>query len=93
MSRCFMAAATIRPAPTSTTANGATWSRCVARRGLIPFVDIAYQGLGRGFAEDAAGLHLLLDACDEVVISQSCDKNFGVYRDRVGSLFLKTGTR
>ena len=62
----------------------------VARRGLTPLVDIAYQGLGRGFAEDAAGLHLLLDACDEVVIAQSCDKNFGVYRDRVGSLFLKT---
>jgi len=62
----------------------------VSRRGLIPFVDIAYQGLGRGFGEDAAGLHLLLDACDEVVIAQSCDKNFGVYRDRVGSLFLKT---
>jgi aromatic-amino-acid transaminase len=32
----------------------------------------------------------LLDACDEVVIAQSCDKNFGVYRDRVGSLFVKT---
>jgi aromatic-amino-acid transaminase len=62
----------------------------VARRGLFPVVDIAYQGLGRGFAEDAVGLHLLLDACDEVVIAQSCDKNFGVYRDRVGSLFLKT---
>ena len=62
----------------------------VSRRGLVPFVDIAYQGLGRGFAEDAAGLHLLLDACDEVVIAQSCDKNFGVYRDRVGSLFVKT---
>jgi aromatic-amino-acid transaminase len=62
----------------------------VSRRGLIPFVDIAYQGLGRGFAEDAAGLHALLDACDEVVFAQSCDKNFGVYRDRVGSLWLKT---
>ena len=62
----------------------------VESRGLIPLVDIAYQGLGRGFAEDSAGLHLLLDACDEVVIAQSCDKNFGVYRDRVGSLFLKT---
>jgi aspartate/tyrosine/aromatic aminotransferase len=62
----------------------------VSRRGLFPLVDIAYQGLGRGFAEDAAGLHMLLDACDEVVIAQSCDKNFGVYRDRVGSLFVKT---
>ena len=64
----------------------------VSRRGLVPLIDIAYQGLGRGFAEDAAGLHLLLDACDEVVIAQSCDKNFGVYRDRVGALFLKTAS-
>ena len=62
----------------------------IARRGLFPFVDIAYQGLGRGFAEDAVGLHMLLDACDEVIVAQSCDKNFGVYRDRVGSLFVKT---
>ena len=79
--------------PTGADLDDAQWSEVVeivARRGLIPFVDIAYQGLGRGFAEDAAGLHLLLDACDEVVIAQSCDKNFGVYRDRVGSLFLKT---
>jgi len=79
--------------PTGADLNDAQWAEVVeivARRGLIPFVDIAYQGLGRGFAEDAAGLHLLLDACDEVIISQSCDKNFGVYRDRVGSLFIKT---
>ena len=65
----------------------------IARRGLLPLVDIAYQGLGRGFAEDAAGLHLLLDACDEVIIAQSCDKNFGVYRDRVGALFVKTAKK
>jgi aspartate/tyrosine/aromatic aminotransferase len=79
--------------PTGADLDERQWAQVVeviARRGLIPFVDIAYQGLGRGFAEDAAGLHLLLDACDEVIISQSCDKNFGVYRDRVGSLFIKT---
>ncbi len=64
--------------------------RVVAERGLLPFVDIAYQGLGRGLEEDARGLHLLLDACDEVIIAHSCDKNFGLYRDRVGSLWLKT---
>ena len=86
--------------PTGADLNEEQWREVVevvASRGLIPLVDIAYQGLGRGFAEDAAGLHLLLDACDEVVIAQSCDKNFCVYRDRVGSLFLKTaraeGTR
>ncbi|MCY7340093.1 MAG: aromatic amino acid transaminase, partial [Sphingomonas bacterium] len=64
--------------------------RTVADRRLLPLVDLAYQGLGRGLDEDAAGLHLLLDACDEVVVAHSCDKNFGVYRDRVGSLWLKT---
>jgi len=35
----------------------------------------------------------MLDACDEAIIAQSCDKNFSVYRDRVGSLFVKTGSR
>ena len=49
----------------------------VAERGLIPFVDIAYQGFGRGLDEDAAGCACILAACDEVIVSQSCDKNFG----------------
>jgi aromatic-amino-acid transaminase len=68
-------------------------TRLIVERGLIPFVDIAYQGFGRGLNEDAHGLRGILSACDEVVIAQSCDKNFSVYRDRVGSLFLKTGSR
>jgi len=63
----------------------------VVERGLIPFVDIAYQGFGRGLEEDAFGVRLILASCDEVIIAQSCDKNFSCYRDRVGSLFLKTG--
>ena len=62
----------------------------IAERGLLPFVDIAYQGLGRGLDEDARGLRGILEACDEVLIAQSCDKNFGVYRDRVGAFYLKT---
>lgn len=66
--------------------------RVVADRGLIPLIDIAYQGFGRGLEEDAFGVRLMLDACDEVIIAQSCDKNFSCYRDRVGSLFVKTGS-
>ena len=65
-------------------------ARIVADRRLVPFLDIAYQGFGRGLDEDAFGLRLMLDSCDEVVIAQSCDKNFSVYRDRVGSLWVKT---
>jgi len=66
--------------------------RVVSDRGLIPLIDIAYQGFGRGVDEDAFGVRLMLDACDEVIIAQSCDKNFSVYRDRVGSLWVKTGS-
>lgn len=62
----------------------------VAERGLIPVIDIAYQGFGDGLAPDAAGLRGVLDACDTVLVGQSCDKNFGVYRDRVGSVWFKT---
>ena len=67
--------------------------RVVTERGLIPLIDIAYQGFGRGLQEDAFGVRLMLDACDEVLVAQSCDKNFSVYRDRVGCLFVKTGSK
>ena len=47
-SSCCTAAATTRPAPTSTQTNGPMSRAIVAERGLMPFVDIAYQGLGAG---------------------------------------------
>lgn len=62
----------------------------IADRGLLPIIDIAYQGFGDGLAPDAAGLRGVLAACDTVLVGQSCDKNFGVYRDRVGSVWFKT---
>ena len=65
----------------------------VSERGLIPFVAIAYQGFGRGLDEDAFGVRLMLEASEDVVIAQSCDKNFSVYRDRVGSLWIKSESR
>ena len=68
-------------------------TRVVTERGLIPLVDIAYQGFGRGLDEDAFGVRLMLSSCDEVIVAQSCDKNFSVYRDRVGCLFVKTGSK
>jgi len=66
--------------------------RVVTARGLFPLIDIAYQGFGRGLDEDAFGVRLMLEACEEVIVAQSCDKNFSVYRDRVGSLWIKTGS-
>ena len=81
--------------PTGADLNDEQWvevTRIICERGLLPFVDIAYQGFGRGLDEDARGLRGILAACEEVIAAQSCDKNFSVYRDRVGSLFLKTGS-
>lgn len=65
----------------------------VAARGLVPFVDIAYQGLGNGLEADAAGTRLVVEAADQALIAQSCDKNFGLYRERTGTLFVKAKSR
>jgi aromatic-amino-acid transaminase len=64
----------------------------VNRRGLIPFIDLAYQGLGHGLEPDARGTRLLVEAADQALVAHSNDKNFGVYRDRVGSLHVKAPT-
>jgi aromatic-amino-acid transaminase len=64
-----------------------TIAELLGERGLIPLLDFAYQGLGRSLAEDAAGLRIVLDRVGEALIAYSCDKNFGVYRERVGALF------
>lgn len=57
-------------------------------RGLLPLVDFAYQGFGDGLSEDARGLHLLLERCDEMLVASSFSKNFGLYSERVGALSL-----
>lgn len=54
---------------------------------VLPVVDLAYQGLGAGLEEDAQGLRTLIAAVPEALIAYSCDKNFGLYRDRVGALY------
>ena len=64
----------------------------VAARGLIPFVDLAYQGFGDGLEADAAGTRLVVEAAEQAIVAQSCDKNFGCYRDRLGTLFVKASS-
>ncbi|WP_432471040.1 amino acid aminotransferase [Amphritea sp. HPY] len=59
-----------------------------ARKGLIPFVDMAYQGLGSGLDEDAFGVRMLAEKMPEMLIATSCSKNFGLYRERTGTLFI-----
>jgi aromatic-amino-acid transaminase len=64
----------------------------LSARGIVPFLDLAYQGLGLGMDADAAGVRMVMDACPEALLAYSCDKNFGVYRDRVGALIVQAGS-
>jgi len=59
-------------------------------RGILPFIDLAYQGFGDGIDEDVAGLRALLERVPEAAIAVSEAKSFGVYRERVGALYVKT---
>lgn len=62
-------------------------ARILGRRGVLPLLDLAYQGLAEGLEEDAAGLRIVLQHVPEALIAYSCDKNFGLYRERTGALF------
>ena len=55
-------------------------------RGFVPFIDTAYQGLGEGLDEDAYGLRMMAERLPELVVASSCSKNFGLYRERTGSI-------
>ena len=77
--------------PTGIDYSPADWDEIaglVAERKVLPILDLAYQGLGHGMEEDAYGLRAVLAAVPEALICYSCDKNFGLYRDRVGALYV-----
>lgn len=65
-------------------------SSIVKSRGLIPFFDLAYQGLGEGLDADAAAVRLFAEQGHELVVSYSFAKNFGLYNERVGFLAIVT---
>ncbi|WP_347302261.1 aromatic amino acid transaminase [Croceibacterium sp. TMG7-5b_MA50] len=76
--------------PTGVDYTPAEWDRIVAALAagtVLPIVDLAYQGLGAGMEEDAYGARAVLAAVAEALVAYSCDKNFGLYRDRVGALY------
>jgi aspartate aminotransferase len=67
------------------------WQRIgsiLAEKRLLPLVDFAYQGFGRGIQEDATGLRGLLRSCPEMLVASSFSKNFGLYSERVGAAVL-----
>ena len=58
----------------------------IESRGLVPFVDLAYQGFGDDLETDVQGLRLLATRVPQLLLALSCSKNFGLYRERTGAL-------
>ncbi|MCJ1675968.1 aromatic amino acid transaminase [Streptomyces sp. APSN-46.1] len=64
-----------------------------ARDGWVPFVDLAYHGLGDGLEADLAATRMLAERVPEMLIAISCSKNFGLYSDRTGCAVVLGASR
>ena len=79
--------------PTGIDPDEAQWraiADVIVERELLPFVDIAYQGFATDLDADAFMIRELAPRVPEMIVANSCSKNFGLYRDRVGGLFVVT---
>lgn len=75
--------------PTGYDISPAQWQQvidAVKARGLVPFLDMAYQGFGEGIAEDGAVVAMFLAAGIDFFVSTSFSKSFSLYGERVGAL-------
>src|SRR4051812_3978535 len=77
--------------PTGADLSDAQWTeviQVVTQRGLIPFLDMAYQGFGDGIDEDGKVVRLFAKAGGPVFVSNSFSKSFSLYGERVGALSI-----
>jgi aspartate aminotransferase len=67
------------------------WKRLldvIKARELLPLIDFAYQGFGDGLEQDAFAVRLFAAELPELLVTNSCSKNFGLYRERTGALIV-----
>lgn len=76
--------------PTGVPLSSGQWEEIatiVERQGLLPLIDLAYQGLGKGLEQDVAGLRILVERVPETLVAVSCSKSFALYRERTGAVY------
>ncbi len=81
--------------PTGVDLIGEQWKEILAivqRRGLIPFLDLAYQGFADGLDEDAYAARVFAGAMTPVFLSSSFSKSFSLYGERVGAFTVVTAS-
>jgi aromatic-amino-acid transaminase len=82
--------------PTGVDLSADQWERVIEvvnARGIVPFLDIAYQGFAEGLDADAAAVRRFAQACPVVFVSSSFSKSLSLYGERIGALSLVTGSR
>lgn len=82
--------------PTGADLTEAQWREVidvVKARGLLPFIDMAYQGFADGIAEDAVALNLFVASGLQFLVSTSYSKSFSLYGERVGALSVVTASK
>jgi len=81
--------------PTGADLSPPAWAQVaevLARRRVLPLIDLAYQGFGTGLEADAAGLRTLAARVPEMLVASSFSKNFSLYNERAGALTVVAET-
>lgn len=79
--------------PTGADLSDGQWGEVVAicqERGLVPFLDMAYQGFADGIDADAVAVRAFSASGLQFFASSSFSKNFSLYGERVGALSIVT---
>jgi aromatic-amino-acid transaminase len=82
--------------PTGADLSEAQWREVIAAiqaRGLVAFIDMAYQGFADSIAEDALALNLFAASGLQFFVSSSFSKSFSLYGERVGALSIVTASK
>jgi aromatic-amino-acid transaminase len=82
--------------PTGADLDDAQWAEVVAacgERGLLPFLDIAYQGFADGIDPDAVAVRKFAASGQQFLVSSSFSKSFSLYGERVGALSIVTADK
>ena len=81
--------------PTGVDLSPEQWEKVIEvvnARGIVPFIDIAYQGFAEGLDADAYAVHRFAATCPTFFVSNSFSKSLSLYGERVGALSIVTGS-
>jgi len=82
--------------PTGADLTPAQWEKVIEvvnKRGIMPFLDMAYQGFADGIDADAFAVRRFAEACPVVFVSTSFSKSLSLYGERVGALTVVTTSK